>query len=145
MDIPKLFLIPLIAGIFAQFCKLVVQTLKGNPNWRVLISYGGMPSSHSAAVASLTTVIAIYEGIHSPLFAICLIFSSIILIDAVGYRRILGKHSEVLNHMIAHLPQKEEKRYPKHLREHLGHTPWQVLVGILIGIIITFFLYLIIP
>lgn len=145
MIYPKLILIPLIVGLISFGLKIIIKAIKGTFTWELSSTYGGMPSIHTAFVVSLTTVVALYEGIFSAIFAVTAIFSLIIIRDAVGYRRYLGIHSQVLNNIIQELPHKERVKFPPRLQEQLGHTPWQALIGALIGFIISILLYIIIP
>lgn len=132
----KLFLIPIITLLINQFLKLAIEATKGNFTWFKLFDYGGMPSSHSAIVTSLTIVIAYYYGINDPAFAISLIFSLIIIKDASGIRLKLGEQGKIINQLIKELPDKKEYKYPI-MPERLGHTNAQVVVGILASSIIS--------
>lgn len=145
MIVPKLVLIPLLAGAFTQILKFLIQIARGELRWSTLQEYGGMPSAHTAFVISLSTVVALENGIASPAFAICAIFSLLIIRDAIGLRQFLGQHGRILNMLIRDLPDEEEKKYPRHLVERLGHTPWQALVGGLVGLLIGWLLYLWLP
>lgn len=104
-------------------------------NLRMLASMGGMPSSHTAMVIGLTTVMAKTYGIYSYPFAISLIFSLVVMYDAAGVRRAAGRQAAVLNRLIedvfAHQGIKEER-----LRELIGHTPVEVLAGAALGVIV---------
>ena len=95
---------------------------------------GGMPSSHSAVVTSLTTTIAVEYGFDSPLFAISMILSLIVMYDAAGVRRAAGKQARILNQMINSKNMPNEVRQEK-LIELLGHTPFEVFIGALVGIV----------
>ena len=93
-----------------------------------------MPSSHSASVAALSTAVGLQEGYGSALFAVTLYFSLIVMYDAAGLRRAAGKQAAVLNRLIErHFqhPQDDTQR----LMELLGHTPFEVLVGGLLGVL----------
>ena len=92
-----------------------------------------MPSSHSGVVVSLTTMIGKNVGITSPLFAVSLIFSFIVMYDAAGVRRAAGKQAKLLN-KIVETPGLTGLQVSEKLVEVLGHTPFQVLVGALLGI-----------
>lgn len=98
------------------------------------MAYSGMPSGHSALVVSLATIIGLTEKVTSPLFAISFILATIIIRDALGIRRYLGQHSQILNILINDLKNDKvlDQKYP-HLLEHIGHTPAQVLAGAAIG------------
>ena len=93
-----------------------------------------MPSSHSAVVTSLTTLIGKNVGISSPLFALSLIFAFVVMYDACGVRRAAGKQAKLLNEIV-NTPGLTNMQVQEKLQEALGHTPTQVFVGALIGLI----------
>ena len=110
-------------------------------DFSVFFRTGGMPSSHTASVSAMSTAVYYTEG-TTTLFFVCLIVSSIIVSDAVGIRRAAGKQAKVLNKMV------EEFKYfrkfkTKRLHELLGHTPKQVMVGLVLGVIIARMVFLI--
>lgn len=94
-----------------------------------------MPSSHSAIVTGLATLIGKYEGIDTPIFAISLILALVVMYDACGVRRAAGKQAAVLNKIIQ-TPGLTSVQVRERLVEALGHTPVQVFVGALIGILV---------
>lgn len=96
---------------------------------------GGMPSSHSAVVVGLATLIGKYEGINTPIFAIALIFSFVVMYDAAGVRRAAGKQAKLLNQLVE-TPGLSGIQVSEKLVEVLGHTPIQVIVGAAIGVIV---------
>lgn len=96
---------------------------------------GGMPSSHSAVVTTLATMIGKQEGVDSPIFALALIFSFIVMYDAAGVRRAAGKQASLLNKIIQ-TPGLSSIEVSERLVEVLGHTPTQVIVGAIIGIVV---------
>ena len=102
-----------------------------------------MPSGHSAMVVSLTTIIGLKIGWLSPLFAVSFIFAIIVIRDALGIRRYLGEHGKVLNVLVKDLRDDKvlDEKYP-HLLERIGHTPAQVIVGSIIGFLISVFGFL---
>ncbi len=101
---------------------------------------GGMPSSHSATVAAITTTCGILHGFNSPMFAICIVFGTIVIYDATGVRRAAGKHAEILNNLISELSHLiEEGNNEKALKTLLGHTYPQVFAGTILGIVIGYF------
>jgi acid phosphatase family membrane protein YuiD len=102
-------------------------------NLRVLAVTGGMPSSHSAIVMGLTTAIGKHAGITSPAFAIALIFSFVVMYDAAGLRRAAGRQAAILNRLVEDLVHMRGVQEQK-LRELLGHTPVEVLVGAVLGL-----------
>ena len=93
-----------------------------------------MPSSHSAVVTVLATLIGKQEGIQSPLFALAVVFAFIVMYDAAGIRRAAGKQAIILN-KILETPGLTTVEVQEKLIEALGHTPVQVFVGALVGII----------
>ena len=104
--------------------------------WRT----GGMPSSHSAIVCSLTTSTGLTEGIASNLFIICLFFSMVVLRDALGVRRSAGLQAKALNRLGKQSAEKAGVEFDA-VKEIQGHTPLEVLVGACLGIFISFGFY----
>ncbi|MBI4092651.1 MAG: divergent PAP2 family protein [Candidatus Kerfeldbacteria bacterium] len=146
MEFPKIVLIPILSGLIAQLSKLLVETVRsGSADLRVINRYGGMPSSHTALVVSLTTVIGLMEGLSSAAFAVAIIFSLVTVRDAIGFRMYLGEHAHILNKLIEDLPAREKPRFPKHIIERIGHTPAEAMIGALIGIASTLILWFILP
>lgn len=103
-------------------------------NLRRFVQTGGMPSSHAAAVSALSTSVGLSEGFTSVLFGVTLYFSLVIMYDAAGLRRSAGQHAAILNRLVeerfAH-PQEGTQR----LMELLGHTPLEVTIGSLLGVV----------
>lgn len=100
-----------------------------------LVGTGGMPSSHSATVCGLTTAVGIMHGMSSVEFAIAGVLAIIVMYDALGVRREAGRQAKVLNEMMELWnTMKDEKSFEKNLKEFVGHTPAQVIVGAIIGI-----------
>lgn len=134
----QLFLIPILAALIAQGLKLALDGIRGNFDFKHLISeYGGMPSSHTAFVISLTTMMALKEGIASSAFAISLIMALIVIRDAIGFRRTLGRQSKTLNHIVRELSEEKKREHLPKLPEEIGHNPLEVLVGGLLGLSIS--------
>ncbi len=106
-----------------------------------LIGAGGMPSSHAALVSGLSAAVITRYGWDNPLAAICLVFSLIVMYDAAGVRRAVGKQARILNQLLASIqhggPKGQEK---KQLKELLGHTPVEVLAGAVLGATIAWWL-----
>ncbi len=125
------------AWLLAQTLKVLQGVIREKKiDFRWFLDTGGMPSSHSAAVASLATVTGLYYGFQSLPFGITLCYSLIIMFDAAGVRRNVGKQAIILNKIVDELSkgqQLEEQR----IKELLGHTPLQVFVGAFLGIIIS--------
>ncbi len=108
-----------------------------------LVGGGGMPSSHSATVCALTTATYLQYGYNSFEFAIATVFALVVMYDAIGVRQETGKQSiflneirQVISDMGSNLKSPEDK-----LREFIGHTPLQVLMGGILGILISLFYY----
>jgi acid phosphatase family membrane protein YuiD len=135
----SIVLLPVIAGLMAQFIKLFIKSNKGKWQLKNIVAYSGMPSGHSAMIVSLATIVGLVEGFHSPFFAICLVLMIIVVRDALGIRRYLGQHGKTLNILVKDLKDDEvlDEHYP-HLLERIGHTPAQVLAGSTLGFLISF-------
>lgn len=145
MVVPILVVIPIIAGLLTQLIKFIIQAIKGEFRWSTLQEYGGMPSAHTAFVVSLDTILWLHEGWDSPAFAVAVIFSLLIIRDAIGLRQFLGQHGRILNMLIKELPDTEERKFPGQLVERLGHTPLQAIVGGIVGFVVAVGLFAIIP
>ena len=97
---------------------------------------GGMPSSHSSLCAAMTTAVAIHDGLSSSLFAACTCFTVIVMYDAMGVRRHAGLQAQVLNAVVDDLLEHHPVSGGRKLKEVLGHTPRQVMMGGLLGMLI---------
>lgn len=129
-------LAPLIAWSIAQVSKVILYSVRQRTlNLRVLAETGGMPSSHSALVMGLTAAVGKYSGVSSAPFAIALIFSVVVMYDAAGLRRAAGRQAAILNRLVEDLVHMRGMQEQK-LRELLGHTPVEVLVGAALGLVI---------
>lgn len=134
----RVLVVALIACLVAQLSKLVVELTKNRKfNLRVLVTTGGMPSSHSALVAALATGVGQTMGWASPEFAIATIFAVIVMYDAAGVRQAAGKQARILNQIIDELFEGKDFNEER-LKELLGHTPFQVIVGLILGIFISY-------
>lgn len=130
----KYIIVPFLVWFGIQLFKFIYDLVKSKKfNFKRLMQAGGMPSSHSGVVVSLTTMIGKNVGINSPLFAVALIFSFIVMYDAAGVRRAAGKQARLLN-KIVQTPGLSGLEVQEKLVEVLGHTPVQVFVGALIGL-----------
>ena len=128
------YLVALTAGFFVQVVKFVAYLVsRRQVNFTRLVATGGMPSSHSASVAALTTSVGFLEGTASTLFGVTLFFSLVIMYDAAGLRRAAGLQARVLNRIVQdHYTHRGH--IGERLSELLGHTPIEVLVGALAGV-----------
>ena len=125
-----------LAWFLAQISKLIIVLLRERQiQLSYLTSAGGMPSSHSAVVVALATRIGMDHGISSPLFAIAFVFAGVVLYDAAGIRRAVSVQARILNRMLEEVL--ELKRFnEKRLLELLGHTPFEVFIGSLLGMLV---------
>lgn len=127
---------PLLAWTIAQVTKVVLTSIKQRKlNLRVLAEMGGMPSSHAALVMALTAAVGRIDGLSSVAFAIALIFSFVVMYDAQGVRRAAGRQAAVLNRLIEDMFAMRGIQETR-LRELLGHTPFEVLVGAALGVVV---------
>ena len=130
-----ILVVSLLAWGLAQISKLLIYLLReGKLRVRYLATAGGMPSSHSALVTALATRVAMQAGVNSGLFAVAAIFAAVVLYDAAGVRRAVSHQARILNRMLEEVI--EYQRFSeKRLLELLGHTPFEVFVGLLLGLI----------
>ncbi|HEY8634292.1 MAG TPA: divergent PAP2 family protein [Candidatus Dormibacteraeota bacterium] len=130
----RFLIAPVVAWTIAQTAKVIIYSVREHRlNLRVLAVTGGMPSSHSAIVMGMTTAVGKYAGINSAAFAIALIFSFVVMYDAAGLRRAAGRQAAILNRLVEDLVNMRGVQEAK-LRELLGHTPVEVLVGAVLGV-----------
>ncbi|HEX9058010.1 MAG TPA: divergent PAP2 family protein [Ktedonobacterales bacterium] len=125
-----------LAGwIAAQLIKMVRGLITTHRlDLSYIVSSGGMPSAHSALVTAVATAIGRVAGLSSPLFALAAVFAGIVMYDAAGVRLAVSMQARILNHMIDDFFH-ERGLQPKRLRELIGHTPREVLVGAVVGIL----------
>ena len=134
----RVLIIPITTWVISQGLKIVFMLAQRKPlDLRYLIS-GGMPSSHSAVVCALATTIALTQGLGSATFAIAAILALIVITDAVGVRRSVGQQSAALNRIMQELRlRRPVTELGRDLKEFIGHTQFQVLIGGLLGIAIS--------
>ena len=121
---------------FIQLFKLIYDLVTTKQfNFKRILGAGGMPSSHSAVVTSLATMIGVSQGFDSQMFALATIFAFVVMYDAAGIRRAAGKQAHILN-KIVNTPGLSGVEVTEKLQEVLGHTPKQVIVGAIIGVIV---------
>lgn len=121
---------PLLAWLIAQWIKTLAILLRERRlDLRLLVSSGGMPSAHSALVSALATSIGLRQGLGSPVFALAIIFAVIVMYDAAGVRRAVGRQAGILNRIFI-----DHNVTEKRLVELIGHTPIQVIAGAALGI-----------
>lgn len=129
--------IALISCITAQILKVII-TLVTERKFQLnrLFETGGMPSSHAAFVMGLVTSIGRVYGQNSPHFAIAAVLALIVMFDASGVRRAAGKQAKIINYMMENWKETTPEIFGEKLRELLGHTPLQVIMGALLGFVI---------
>ncbi|MFC1914120.1 divergent PAP2 family protein [Chloroflexota bacterium] len=134
----KVLIIPICSWAIAQVMKVIIILIrKRQLDLRLLVVSGGMPSSHSAFVTALATSVALIEGLGSVAFGISAIFALVVIYDAAGVRRSVGQQSIILNRIIREFRNRRPVTELGHdLREFVGHTQLQVIIGVLIGIVI---------
>jgi uncharacterized protein len=133
----------LLAWGIAQIIKLPLDYLINKRwNWALLISVGGMPSSHSALVVATAFGIGLFIGFDTPVFALAVAVSMIVIYDATGIRRQAGIHAQTINLLVDRL-LKGKFAPDKQLREVLGHTPLEALGGVILGLITPLVVWLI--
>ena len=130
------------AAFIAQLIKFVIFTIKTRRvNFKIFTTTGGMPSSHSAGVMALSTVVGIIEGFDSIVFAIALGYALITMYDAAGVRRAAGKTAACLNRMMDDFYKHDVQAIGGKLKELLGHTPFEVIMGALFGIVFAYYFH----
>ena len=131
----QILVVALLSCLTAQGLKLIIELVRNRKiNVRYLVTTGGMPSAHSALVGALATSVGLTMGWSSPDFAIACLFAIIVMYDAAGVRQAAGKQARILNQLIDELFKEEHNFNEERLKELLGHTPFQVLVGLSLGI-----------
>ena len=130
------FLSSVIAWGLAQIIKVPVEYFRsGRMNWALLLSTGGMPSSHSSFMVGTAYGAGLFIGFDSPAFAVIFPITMIVIYDATGVRRQAGFHAEKINLLIGELLSGDFKAEKK-LREVLGHTPLEAFAGVLLGLVV---------
>jgi acid phosphatase family membrane protein YuiD len=124
-----------VPWLIAQISKPMIEyARKRKVDLRLLVSAGGMPSSHSASVCALATAVAIQAGVTSTLFAVSFVLAIIVMYDAAGVRRAASIQARILNQIIDELFQGHPISEMR-LRELLGHTPVEVVAGAILGVV----------
>ncbi len=128
--------------VVTQIIKFIVHTIiKRKVDLRLFTTTGGMPSSHSAGVVGLSTSVGLIMGFSSIEFAIALGYAFIVMYDAAGVRRAAGKQAACLNRIIMDVYKQDLAEAGGKLKELLGHTPMQVLVGACFGVFYSYFIH----
>ena len=136
----RLILIPFIALIVCQIIKFTIESIKNKKLMfdRLFNGSGGMPSTHATFSVSLLTLLFYEYGVDSPIFAVALIFTLIVLYDAICVRYETGLQATIINDLV----NKMDKEGYKNLKEKIGHKPLEVLCGSILGIIISTIFYI---
>ena len=132
----RYLIVPFATWFFIQLFKLIYDLVTTHKfNFKRILGAGGMPSSHSAVVVALCTMIGKNYGINSAIFGLSVVFAFVVMYDAAGVRRAAGKQAKLLN-KIVQTPGLSNVEVTEKLQEVLGHTPTQVFVGAFIGLIV---------
>ena len=133
----KILDLSIMAWAAAQILKVLLTLItKGRWDWRHILSSGGMPSSHSACVCACASAVGMMQGFGSVSFSIAAVVAIVVMYDASNVRRAAGEQAKILNYMMEHWKEMKPEFFSKELKELLGHTPIQVLMGALLGIAI---------
>ncbi len=137
----RILSVTILAWVLTQTIKVTSAVIKKKKfDFRWFIGTGGMPSSHAAGASSLALSSGLELGFSSPVFALAFVFAIVTMFDAQGVRRSAGKQAEILNKITEDIYWQGRIKENK-LKELLGHTPFQVVVGSLIGIVISLIFY----
>lgn len=129
----RYLIVPFVTWFCVQTFKVLWELATTKKfNFKRIIGAGGMPSSHTAIVVSITTMVGRSQGINSVIFAVSLIFSLVVMYDACGVRRQAGKQARILNDIV-NTPGLTTVQVREKLVEALGHTQLQVIVGAIVG------------
>ena len=130
----RFLIVPITVWFCIQVFKVIWDLVATHKfNFKRIVGAGGMPSSHSAVVTSIATMIGKTQGIDSPIFALAMFFAFVVMYDAAGVRRAAGKQAKLLNKLVE-TPGLSNIQVQEKLVEVLGHTPMQVIVGAAIGV-----------
>lgn len=131
----KCIVVPFCLWIIIQVFKFVYELIVNKKiDFKRLFGAGGMPSSHSAVVCSEAVLVGKIMGFGSPTFALALVLAGVVMYDAAGIRRAAGKQARILNKIVS-TPGLSQVEVNEKLTELLGHTPFQVFVGAIIGVL----------
>ncbi|MCP4228714.1 MAG: divergent PAP2 family protein [bacterium] len=133
--------VSIATGAIAQIAKVAINLIRYRTfNFSWFTETGGMPSSHSAFVSGVAISVGMADGFDSAAFVVAMTVAIIVVYDAAGVRRAVGKQAEILNE-IAELMHEHKDVPPDRLKELIGHTPVEVFVGVLTGIVISVLFY----
>lgn len=125
----------LLAWFLAQLIKVILElVLLRRFDVKRFVSSGGMPSSHSALVVAAATAIGRLYGFDGPAFALAAVLSAVVMYDACNVRRSAGDTARLVNQLLEHVEKLTAEDFADDLKIIMGHTPFQVLVGALLGV-----------
>ena len=142
------FIACLVASILAQILKLPLEYLRTKEwNWSLMLSTGGMPSSHSALVTAAAAGVGHYMGFDSPMFGLAFAVASVVIYDATNVRRQAGFHAQQINRIIKEIFEGKAKPIEEYreLKEVLGHSPGEAIGGMILGILVSIGIWAIWP
>lgn len=132
----KIFICAFLGWFVAQAIKIIINSVREKRfDFKWVVGTGGMPSAHSAGVMALATAVGIQEGFDSTIFIVILIVALVIAFDAQGVRRATGRQAEILNKILDDIYWRRKIQEDR-LKELIGHTPFEVIVGSIVGIVI---------
>ena len=133
----RVLIAAIAAWVIGQFLKFPLEyILNKRWNWGIMFGSGGLPSSHSALVTAVALSIGFQDGFDTSLFALAVAIGMIVIYDAAGVRRQAGIHAERINEIMKNFI--ESRHFPEEgLKEMLGHTPFEVITGVLLGVLIS--------
>ena len=132
-----------VSNVIAQVLKTIIFAIRNKRlDLRMLVTTGGMPSSHSSSVTGMATTVGLIEGFESVSFALACAFSIVVMYDSAGIRRSAGRQAAVLNRIINDIFVDEKHQMKQgRLKELLGHSPFEVMAGALLGILVAIFIH----
>ncbi len=137
----KILMITLTVWAVAQTVKVILGVIREKRfNFKWFVGTGGMPSSHAAGATALSTSCGLEFGFDSAMFALTAVFAMVVMFDAQGVRRETGQQAELLNKILDDMYWQGKIETAK-LKELIGHSPFQVFVGLLFGLILSVILH----
>lgn len=131
----RVLIAALLAWAVAQGLKMPIEYARTRRwNWVLLLRAGGMPSSHSSLVTALAHGIGLTVGYDSAMFALAVVVAMVVIYDATGIRRQSGLQAEAINVLVRDLLKGHPMRHEKQLREVLGHSPLEAIIGLCLGL-----------
>lgn len=134
----KVLFIPLLVGMVVQIIKFAFYSIRHGWNFNYILTHGHMPSAHTAFIVSMLTAVGYYDGLKSPTFMVALALAVIVIDDAARLRVYMGDQGRYLNMLIRQLNIQEDQ-FPR-LKERVGHRVSEVIVGGVLGFVLTILL-----